>query len=202
VREGIVSAHQAGVLRETLLSSQNLLVIGAAGSGKTTFLSALIDEQLRLGHPSQRFVVLEDTRELRLPQGNVLRLRTKRAPLFAPEHWDVTLHDLVKSALRTPIGRLIIGEVRGGPETVEMLEAWGTGHTGLAILHAASAQAAFTRLEALMRKAGVPPDPFFLGQIVNVIVTIARTGHRSWWVMEVAKVEGYRAAEGYLTTQL
>jgi Flp pilus assembly CpaF family ATPase len=202
LQDGIVTAHQAEVLRHALTTRQNLLIIGLAGSGKTTFLSALLDEQRRLLPPSERFVVLEDTRELRLPGGNVLRLRTKRAPVTAPAHQDVTLHELVKSALRTPIGRLIVGEVRGGPETLEMLEAWGTGHPGIATVHAADPHAAFTRLEGLVRRTGQTPDPFFLGQMVNLIVTIARVGRRSWRVTEIVHVEGYHAVEGYRCNQL
>jgi type IV secretion system protein VirB11 len=204
--QGIVDARQADGLRAAILARQNILIVGGAGSGKTTFASAVLDEMARLLPPSERFIILEDTRELRVSAVNRLALRTKRAATQwnreRPEEQSVTLNDLVRSALRTPIGRLIVGEVRGGAETAEMLEAWGTGHPGLATLHAPSPQAAFTRLEILVRKAGMHPDPYFLAQVVNVVVVISRTGPRSWRVTEVVKVAGYDAVEGYVFNQL
>ena len=51
----------------------------------------------------------------------------------------VSLADLVRSTLRLRPDRIIVGEVRG-PEALDMLKAWNTGHPGgLTTLHANSA---------------------------------------------------------------
>ena len=47
-----------------------------------------------------------------------------------------SLADLVRSTLRLRPDRIIVGEVRG-PEALDMLKAWNTGHPGgIATVHA------------------------------------------------------------------
>ncbi|HMV67911.1 MAG TPA: ATPase, T2SS/T4P/T4SS family, partial [Myxococcota bacterium] len=77
----------------------NVLVVGGTGSGKTTLLNALS----WFAPMHHRIVVIEDTRELRIPQQNVLRMGTSET---------VTMDHLLINALRQRPDRIVVGEVR------------------------------------------------------------------------------------------
>ena len=59
---------------------------------------------------------------------------------------------LVRSTLRLRPDRIVVREVRG-PEVLDLLKAWGTGHPGgVATVHANSAVGALSRLEQLIQE--------------------------------------------------
>src|SRR3546814_1472293 len=77
---------------------------------------------------SERVILIEDTRELQCAAPDCVALRTKPGV--------VGLADLVRSTMRLRPDRIIVGEVRG-PEALDMLKAWNTGHPGgIATVHA------------------------------------------------------------------
>jgi Flp pilus assembly CpaF family ATPase len=54
---------------------------------------------------------------------------------------------LLKTSMRMRPDRILVGEVRG-PEALDLLMAWNTGHPGgIATLHANTASSGLTRLE-------------------------------------------------------
>ena len=114
----IMSVRQAEVLALSVRERKNILVVGGTSSGKTTLVNALLAEIADL---DERVVILEDTRELKCAAADCVALRTK--PGVA------ALGDLVRSTLRLRPDRIIVGEVRG-PEALDMLKAWNTGHPG------------------------------------------------------------------------
>ena len=187
VNSGIVSEFQAGVFRTAITECQNIVISGGTGSGKTTLTSALIYEMAKLGDPSERYAILEDTYELHCSAHNAIQLRTCEAA-------DLTR--LVRATMRLRPDRIIIGEVRGA-EALSMLKAWNTGHPGgVTTVHANSARAALTRLSSLVQEAGVPPQPELIAETVDLIAFIVRKpeGRR---LKELVRVEGYNAAEGF-----
>ena len=98
------------------------MVAGSTGSGKTTLLSALLNDL----EPGERYLVIEDTAEIRLEQPHTLRFTARKA---APGRPAVTIRDLVKASLRHRPDRLVVGEVRGG-EAWDLIQALNTGHGG------------------------------------------------------------------------
>ena len=118
VASGVMSGHHADALRRAVLDKSNILIVGGTGSGKTTLANALLAEMAETG---DRLVILEDTRELACGALDVVQLRTQPG--------SVSLSDLVRSTLRLRPDRIVIGEVRG-PEALDMLKAWNTGHPG------------------------------------------------------------------------
>src|SRR3989475_4440536 len=72
----IMGPWQAEVLREAVRSRQNIVIAGGTASGKTTLANALLHEMVELGGPTERFVILEDTRELQCAARNAVLLRT------------------------------------------------------------------------------------------------------------------------------
>src|SRR3546814_17760846 len=98
----------------------------------------------RSSEGTYRIVQNEATSGLRCDAAHVLALRT------AP---GVTMTDLVRSSLRLRPDRIPVGEVRG-PEALDLLKAWGTGHPGgIGTIHAGTASAALHRLEQLILEA-------------------------------------------------
>lgn len=137
-----VTPEEACTLTEAVTKRLNILVSGSTGAGKTTLLNVL-SAQI----PSEeRIVVVEDASELALV-GHVVRLEAK--PPNAEGRGEVTLADLVRSALRLRPDRIVLGEVRG-PEALDLVSALNTGHDGsMSTVHANSPQDALWRLETL-----------------------------------------------------
>ena len=161
----ILTTPQASLLSQAVRDRRNIVVAGGTSSGKTTLVNALLAEVAALG---ERVVILEDTRELRCAAQDVVTLRTK--PGVA------VLADLVRSTLRLRPDRIIVGEVRG-PEALDMLKAWNTGHPGgLTTVHANSAAAALTRLEQLVQEAVVTVPRALISEAIDLIVFIKGRG--------------------------
>jgi type IV secretion system protein VirB11 len=165
LRTGVVTADQVKQLRQAVASRANIIVAGGTGSGKTTLANALLHEIARL---NERVVILEDTRELQCAAEDVVALRTQPG--------SVSLSDLVRSTLRLRPDRIVVGEVRG-PEALDLLKAWNTGHPGgIATLHANSARAALARLEQLTMEVCETPPRTLIAEAVDLVVFIARGG--------------------------
>jgi type IV secretion system protein TrbB len=155
----------AKVLAEAVAEGRNILVAGGTGSGKTTLANALLAAIAVL---EQRVIIIEDTRELQCAAKDTVTLRTK--PGVA------TLADLVRSTLRLRPDRIIVGEVRG-PEALDMLKAWNTGHPGgIATVHANSARAALYRLEQLVQEAVVTVPRRLIAEAIDYIVFLKGRG--------------------------
>ncbi len=162
---GIITSAQVDVLKDAVARRANIIVAGGTGSGKTTLANALLQEIALLG---ERVVILEDTRELQCAAEDVVALRTQSG--------SVSLSDLVRSTLRLRPDRIIVGEVRG-PEALDLLKAWNTGHPGgIATLHANSAQAALARLEQLTMEVCETPPRALIAEAVDLVVFIERGG--------------------------
>jgi len=161
----IMSGVQAKALALAVTERKNILVVGGTSSGKTTLVNALLAEVAGL---DERVIILEDTRELRCPAADCVALRTK--PGVA------SLADLVRSTLRLRPDRIIVGEVRG-PEALDMLKAWNTGHPGgITTVHANSAHAGLFRLEQLVQEAVVTVPRELIVEAIDIVVFLAGRG--------------------------
>ena len=97
---------------------------------------------------------MEDSAELQIKQiDNLISLETR--PPNVEGKGEITIRDLVKTALRMRPDRIVVGEVRGG-EALDMLQAMNTGHDGsLTTGHANSSGDMLSRLETMVLMAGV-----------------------------------------------
>jgi pilus assembly protein CpaF len=108
------------------------LLTGGTGTGKTSWLGALLAEV----DPGERIVLVEDSAELAPVHPHVVRLEAR--PPNVEGAGAVTLRDLVRQSLRMRPDRVVVGEVRGA-EVVDLLAALNTGHEGgAATVHANS----------------------------------------------------------------
>ena len=141
------SGRTVEFLSAAVQSSKTIVIAGGTGSGKTTFLNALLKE----APPSQRFVLIEDTPEIQLTHENAVGLVAVRGKLGEA---SVTPAELVEAALRLRPDRIIMGEVRGS-EAISWLRAVGTGHPGsITTVHANSPDGAIEQLAMMSMSAG------------------------------------------------
>jgi len=174
VASGVINDAQRLELKHAITDHANIIVAGGTGSGKTTLANALLAEIAAL---DERVVILEDTRELQCAAEDVVALRTQPG--------SVTLSDLVRSTLRLRPDRIVVGEVRG-PEALDLLKAWNTGHPGgIATLHANSARAALARLEQLAMEASTSPPTALIAEAVDLVVFIERGGPAGRRISEI-----------------
>ncbi len=183
---GVMTASQERVIISALEMRSNILVVGGTGSGKTTFVNALLAE---VAQSQDRVVLLEDTRELQCAALDCVFLRTR--PPF------VTLTDLVRSTLRLRPDRIIVGEVRGA-EALDMLKSWNTGHPGgISTLHANSSSGGLYRLEQLIQEV-IPVVPrALIAEAVDLIVFIAGRGANRR-IENLVRVTGLNKQSDYL----
>ncbi len=184
----IMSAGEAGLLRTAVRERKNILVAGGTSTGKTTLVNALLAEVAKTG---DRVVLIEDTRELQCAAPNLVALRTKDGA--------ASLSDLVRSSLRLRPDRIPIGEVRG-PEALDLLKAWGTGHPGgIGTLHAGTAIGALRRLEQLIQEAVVTVPRALIAETIDLIAVLAGRG-AGRRLAELARVEGLGPRGDYVLT--
>jgi pilus assembly protein CpaF len=189
--ESFAGPGVAQLLRWAVRARSNVVVSGGTGSGKTTLLNALA----AVLPEGDRVITIEDTAELRLATGHVVRLES-RAP-NAEGSGALPLRDLVRNALRMRPDRIVVGEVRGA-EVLDMLAAMNTGHEGsMSTVHANSPADALRRLEsmAVLSAADVPIAVVrdLLASAVDLIVQITRGaggGRHVTTVHEVRPVTG------------
>ncbi len=185
VRAGIMCRDASVALRDAVVSRANILVAGGTSTGKTTLTNALLAE---VAKTTDRVVLIEDTRELQCLTPNLVALRTKEG--------IATLSDLVRSSLRLRPDRIPIGEVRG-PEALDLLKAWGTGHPGgIGTIHAGSAIGALRRLEQLIQEAVVTVPRALIADTIDVLAILKGRG-ADRRLAELARVTGLTADGDY-----
>lgn len=186
---GTISEEAAGFLKELVGCGYSIVIGGGTSAGKTTFLNALSE----FIPPQERIITIEDNAELQIQGiGNLVRLEAKKANL--EEAAEITIRDLIRSALRMRPDRIIVGEVRGG-EALDMLQAFNTGHDGsLCTLHANSCYDMLSRLEMLVLMSSVPlPSEAIRRQIasgVDIMVHLGRLQDRSRRILEISETDG------------
>lgn len=190
---GSITQEAARFLQKMVMAGYSILIGGGTSSGKTTFLNALSNYI-----PSdERVITIEDCAELQI-QGieNLVRLETKPANLEGNR--EITIRDLIRTALRMAPDRIIVGEIRGA-EALDLLQAWNTGHDGsLGTAHANSPRDMISRVET-MALMGLPmPLEAIRRQIasgIDLLVHLGRLPDRSRKVLEISEILGYENGE-------
>ena len=189
VETGIMTPAQLAVIEAAVKNHRNILVTGSTGSGKTTLVNAIINRMVVID-PTERIVIIEDTGEIQCAAENFVQYHTTL---------DISMTLLLRTTLRMRPDRILVGEVRG-PEALDLLMAWNTGHEGgAATLHANHARAGLDRLALLISMHPDSPKQIepLIGEAVHCIIHIARTqeGRR---VAEIVEILGYEDGK-YIT---
>ena len=189
VEARILTPEQKNFLCDAIRDHRNILVVGSTGGGKTTLVNGMIQEATTQ-FPWERFIIVEDTGELQCAAANYVQYHT------SPE---CSMTHLVRTTLRMRPDRILVGEVRG-PEALDLLMAWNTGHEGgIATVHANNAVAGLSRLVTLVSMNAHAPRSIepLVGEAVDVLVHIERKqGGAGRTVREVLAVEKWDGTRG------
>jgi type IV secretion system protein VirB11 len=135
----------ADFFRQAVLNKKNIVVSGATGSGKTTFMKSLVNHI----PADERLVTIEDARELFIEQPNVVHLLYSKGGQSAS---NVTAKSCMEACLRMKPDRIILAELRGD-ESFYFIRNCASGHPGsITSCHAGSTEQTWDQL-ALMVKA-------------------------------------------------
>ena len=117
IRWGSICREVKEFLVKLVRAGYNIFISGGTGSGKTTFLNALSQYIPK----DERIITIEDNAELRiLDIPNLVTLEARCANLEGTG--EITIRELIRTALRMRPNRIIVGEVRGA-EAIDMLQA-------------------------------------------------------------------------------
>jgi len=195
---GSIDEEMKKFLKQLVSCRYNIFISGGTGAGKTTFLNALS----QFVPSDERIITIEDNAELQI-QGveNLVQLEARNAN--SEGDGEITIRELLKTALRMRPDRLIVGEVRG-PEAIDLLQAYNTGHAGgLSTGHANSPSDMLSRLETMVLMGMDIPLQAVQRQIasaLDIIIHLGRLADKSRKVLEIAEVLGYEDGQIQLQT--
>lgn len=194
VNNGTLSAKYADYLKKAIADRKNILVVGGTGTGKTTFLNAVLDSIAKIS-PYHRIISLEDLPELQCPADDYSPMFTKQDTGSGGIKYNMTR--LLADCMRRSPDRIVVGEVRDGA-AYTMLKAWNTGHEGGACtVHANSAEQGLTRIKSLAQE---DPDAAgdikeLIGEAIDIVVSIVHVdlggGRKGRRINDVIDVNGY-----------
>lgn len=188
VKYGSMTESMADFLRIAVEAHRNIIVSGGTGSGKTTLINVLGG----FIQSNERIITCEDSAELNFPQEHIVRLETRPPSLEGDGAIDIRC--LVKQTLRMRPDRIVVGECRGG-ETLDMLQAMGTGHDGsMTTVHSNNPRECIGRLETLVQYAGTSISARAIKEMiasaVHMIIQQSRLDDGSRRVMYITEIGG------------
>ncbi len=189
-----LSEELAAYLIRCVQERKNIFISGGTGAGKTTLINILSSYI----PPEERVIVIEDLAELQLQNTpHLIRLEARQGNRENGIQ-EITIRTLLKTALRMRPDRIIIGEVRGN-ETLDLLQALNTGHSGsMSTGHSNGPKDMLSRLETLSIMAMDMPLQAVRRQIVaalDVLVHIRRTPEGRRQVSSVMEMRGIKGGE-------
>ncbi len=184
---GSLDERMCKLIQALVMLRKNVIVSGATSSGKTSVLNAISS----FIPDSERILVIEDASELQLLKPHLVSFETCKADRNN-NRAEVTIRDLIHSALRLRPDRLVIGEIRGG-EALDLLQALNTGHAGsMSTIHANTPLDCLRRLETCALLSGIDiPLPALRAQVasaVDVVVHTARLSDGTRKIVSIAEV--------------
>jgi type IV secretion system protein VirB11 len=137
--------NYADFFKKAVQYKKNIVVAGATGSGKTTFMKSLVNHI----PDNERLVTIEDARELFINQPNVVHLLYSKGGQSTS---NVSAKSCMEACLRMKPDRIILAELRGD-ESFYFIRNCASGHPGsITSCHAGSTAQTWDQL-ALMVKA-------------------------------------------------
>lgn len=128
-------------ITNAIREKKNIVIVGSTGSGKTTFINSCIYKQTEY-YPDDRYLIIEDTPELRCDVEDVTTLLIRRDQV----------QYAINFALRWCPKHITFGEVRNATMGSGFLELLNSGHPGnFTSLHANSARDGFDRFSGLIK---------------------------------------------------
>lgn len=185
---GFLSSPQKEYLERAILERKNIFLSGGTGTGKTTLLSALVQQVSK----TERIIALEDVSEIQTRHPHFFSMLTRESNQEG--EGEISLLDLLKQTLRMRPDRVILGECRG-IEALPLLLMLNTGHAGsMGTIHANSPRESLHRLEtlALLKAQNIHLESIrrlIVGGI-HVVVQLKKEGQKRS-VSAICEVKGF-----------
>lgn len=149
----------------------------------------------------ERIVTIEDSAELKIfGVPNLVRLEARNANVEGAG--EITIRDLLRTALRMRPSRIIVGEVRGS-EAIDMLQSLNTGHCGASSGHSNSPEDMLSRLETMVLMGMEIPLSAIRRQMaagIDIIIHLGRLRDKSRKLLKIVEVLGCEGEEIKLQT--
>jgi pilus assembly protein CpaF len=186
VTQNALSAGMADFLGTCITARRNILVCGAAGSGKTTIVGALAAAS-PLG---ERVVSIEEVAEISITREEWIPLETRAGTGRNPE---IDLGHLLEAAIRLAPDRLIVGEVRG-QEALPLVQALCASIDGAVVaMTGEGANASLGRLAMLSRLSAPGADGAIrelVAQAFEIVIHVTRWTDGTLRVLSIEEVVG------------
>ena len=154
-------------------NKMSVMIVGPTGAGKTTALNAIAC----LVRPDFKMISVEEVSEINLPQENWVST-IARLGFGGDSEGEVTLYDLIKSAVRHRPALILVGEIRG-EEAYVLFQALATGHGGLCTMHADD-------VETVIKRLTQPPMniPQNILSLMNCVIVVKQVKTSSFSVQD------------------
>ncbi len=189
---GTIDSYSAGLLSFLIDGRSTALVCGARGSGKSSFLSAMMFE-----FPfDQRIITIEDTLELPVKQMQTLgyKVQSILVEQNLAESREKLTDDALRVSLRLGESAIVLGEVRG-KEAQTLYESMRTGRAGSSVLGTIHGDSARSVYERVVFDLGIPKEAFSATDLV-ITMGLHRPGGSQRQIRKVAEICELTSKEG------
>ncbi|MFZ2620078.1 MAG: ATPase, T2SS/T4P/T4SS family [Alphaproteobacteria bacterium] len=134
----IMTAEDRTAIEDAVRGKKTILISGGTGSGKTSFMNAIVN----FIPADERLMVLEDVPELKVPHINACGFLFANFAKSGGMDRQAAVNELLNACLRMRPDRIIMGEIRK-ENAFTFCSAINTGHAGsMATVHANDPKAA------------------------------------------------------------
>jgi type IV secretory pathway ATPase VirB11/archaellum biosynthesis ATPase len=166
IEKKMITAEAAGLLSFIIDGARTMLIAGTRGSGKSSFLTAIIVEIMR----KYRIITVEDTLELPTLQlsdlgFNLQAMSVRSALSISKEGFSADMG--IRSTLRLGDSCLIVGEVRS-TEALALYEAMRVGALANVVAGTIHGDSPYGVYDRLVNDLGVPKTSFKATDLVIV----------------------------------
>jgi pilus assembly protein CpaF len=177
----------ADFLATCVTARRNVLVCGAAGSGKTTLVGSLA-----VASPlGERVVSIEEVSEISLNRDEWIQLETRAG---AGRNTEIDLGHLLEAALRLLPDRLVVGEIRGR-EALPLVQALCASVDGAVVAMTGEGAAAALGRVAMLARLSAPSAADgaireLVAQAFEIVIHVARWSDGTLRVLSIEEVVG------------
>lgn len=166
IKNDMITAEAAGLLSFIVDGARTILIAGTRGSGKSSFLTAIMIEIMR----KYRIITVEDTLEIPTIQFadlgyNIQSMSVRSALSISKEGFSADMG--IRSTLRLGDSCLIVGEVRS-TEALALYEAMRVGALANVVAGTIHGDSPYGVYDRLVNDLGVPNTSFKATDIVIV----------------------------------
>ena len=190
--EGMLTADMLPIIRKHLSEATGVLIVGMGGSGKTTFLNALIEELPK----EWKFLFIQENEELYSDtRRNSDFLRTVKGI----NEYDVShdLKELARNGLLMSIKCFVIGETKGD-EALYLFNVTNTGAIGMTTAHSDSSQHGLDKICDYIKYA----SDYTKDQCMEMLTTLNKVFFlKNYRVREITTITGYDSISHQLISE-